>query len=77
MPLVQTMKENKQRLIDQAKEVLKERLHLVEEKAHGHLRVNGCDFWATTGSWYDPINKVKGIGLRDFISHIESKQVNQ
>lgn len=67
------MKDNKQKLVDDAKQMLKDRLHLVEEKANGHLRVNGCDFWATSGKWYDPHTNEKGEGLRSFIQHIEAK----
>lgn len=67
------MKESKEQLVIDAKKMLSDRLHLIEEKASGHLRVNGCDFWATTGKWYDPKKQIKGNGLRSFIQHIEEE----
>lgn len=65
------MKESKIKLVEESKQMLKDRMHLVEEKSNGHLRVCGCDFWATSGKWYDPIKNIKGEGLRSFIQHIE------
>ena len=67
------MTNGKQELTDQAVAVLRDRLHLVEVKANGHIRVNGCDFWCTTGKWYNPKNGDKGDGgLRSFILMLEA-----
>ena len=65
------MRENKNMLVAKAITVLEERLHLVEEKANGHLRVNNVDFWATTGKWYDAKTKARGLGLKSFIEYLE------
>lgn len=52
-------------------EMLESRLHLVEIKANGHIRVNGNDFWCTTEKYYNPKTGEKGSGLRNFIQMIE------
>lgn len=68
------MNENKLKMVEQAKEMLTNRMHIYEEKANGHLRVNGCDFWATSGKWFDPKENKRGQGgLREFIMYIEGK----
>lgn len=54
-------------------ELLQSRLHLVEEKANGHIRVSGCDFWCTTEKFYNPRTGEKGMGLRNFIEMIEGE----
>ena len=65
------MNENKENKTTKAISILEGRLHLVEEKANGHIRVNGCDFWCTTEKYYNPKTEEKGNGLRNFIAMIE------
>lgn len=65
------MEESKELKIKKSIEMLENRLHLVEVKANGHIRVNGCDFWCTTEKFYNPKTGEKGNGLRNFIQMIE------
>ena len=69
------MKESKVLMIKKAITILEGRYHLVDERANGHLKVNGMDFWATTGKWYDASTGKKGLGLRSFIEHLERRSV--
>jgi len=61
----------KQTKTDDAIALLKGRLHLVEVKKNGHIRVNGCDFWCTSEKFYNPKTDQRGTGLRNFIKMIE------
>ncbi len=67
------MDKSKELKVQTAIEMLKSRLHLVEVKENGHLRVAGCDFWATTEKYYNPKTGEKGVGLRKFINMIEGE----
>lgn len=65
------MNENKIKKVNKTIELLERRNHLVEQKANGHIRVSGCDFWCTSEKFYNPKTGEKGIGLRNFIMMIE------
>ena len=65
------MKNEKNIKVECAVGLLKERNHLVEVKQNGHLRVSGCDFWATTEKYYNPQTGEKGKGFRNFLNMIE------
>lgn len=55
-------------------QLLESRLHIVEEKANGHIRVKGCDYWCTTEKGWNPKTNQKTLGLRNFIIMIESEE---
>ena len=67
------MKMQKEDKVIKAVGMLTSRLHLVEQKANGHIRVNNCDFWCTTEKYYNPATGEKGTGFRNFIEMIERK----
>ncbi len=64
------MKDKKQAKLDLAKMALKEQGIYFIELANGQLQVDGINFWATKGKWYNPKTGEKGEGLHSFISHI-------
>jgi len=65
------MNDSKETKTQKCISMLENRLHLVEEKVNGHIRVCGCDFWCTTEKFYNPNTGEKGVGLRNFINMIE------
>ena len=66
------MDKSKELKVQTAIDMLKDRMHLVEIKENGHLRVSGCDFWATTEKYYNPKTGEKGNGFRKFLTMIEN-----
>ena len=68
------MNKKKEDKVDRIVKMLWERLHYAEIKENGHIRVSGLDFWCTSEKWFDPIKKVKGVGLRKFIEYLEGER---
>jgi len=42
--------------------------------AISHYRVDGVNFWGTTGTFYDQKNEVKGRGVFNFIKYLKNKK---
>ena len=67
------MNENKANKTESIIKILQDRLHYVDIKANGHIRVNDVDFWCTTEKFYDAKADIKGKGLKSFIEYLENK----
>lgn len=67
------MNEKKLKKLNDAKVRFDESYFDYYEYENGHLQVDGVDYWATTGKWYDNKYTKGGKGLEEFIEYILSK----
>lgn len=65
------MKLDKITKVENAKKTLSEKGITFDELQNGHLKVDGINFWATSGKWYDAFNGEKGNGINSFIKYLK------
>jgi len=64
------MKASKEWKIDEAKKRFGELGVFYQEKANGHMVINGASYWATTEKWSDLMGGARGNGIESFINHL-------
>jgi hypothetical protein len=65
------MKEKNQTKVSAAKSFLDKNNICYIEMNNGQMQVDGINFWATTGKWYNPKTSEKGEGINSFVKYLK------